>query len=50
MFPGPIGGKGQRPQAGYILLAVHAPSNMVFGVETLFIKESPEQMGGLFPA
>jgi hypothetical protein len=49
MFPGPIGGKGQRPQAGYILLAVHAPSNLVFGVETLFIKESLEQMLGLVP-
>ena len=49
MFPGPIGGKGQRPQAGYILLAVHAPSNLVFGVETLFINESLEQMLGLVP-
>lgn len=49
MFPGPIGGKGQRPQAGYILLAVHASSNLIFGVETLFINESLEQMLGLVP-
>ena len=49
MFPGPIGGKNQRPQTGYILLAVHAPSNMVFGVETLFINESLEKMLGLVP-
>jgi hypothetical protein len=49
MFPGRIGEKGQRPQVGYVLLALHAQSNMVFGVEMLGVTESIEHMLGRIP-
>jgi hypothetical protein len=49
MFPGPIGGKDQRPQAGYVLLVVHAQSSLVFGVEMLAVTDSFEQMLGRVP-
>lgn len=48
-YPGPIGKQGERPQAGYILLALHAPSNLIFGVETLLVTESIEHMWGRIP-
>jgi hypothetical protein len=46
MFPGRIGEKGQRPQVGYVLLALHAQSNMVFGAEVLNVSESIEHVLG----
>jgi hypothetical protein len=49
MFPGRIGDKDQRPQAGYVLLAVHAQSNLVFGVEMLAVTDSFEHMLGCVP-
>jgi Domain of unknown function (DUF6930) len=49
MFPGRIGEKGERPQVGYVLLALHAQSNMVFGVEILGVTESIEHMLGRIP-
>jgi hypothetical protein len=48
-YPGPIGEKGERPKAGYILLALHAQSNLIFGVETLCVTESIEHMWGQLP-
>jgi hypothetical protein len=45
-YPGTIGKQGERPQAGYILLALHAQSNLIFGVETPFVTESIERMWG----
>ena len=48
-YPGAIGKKGERPQAGYILLALHAQSNLIFGVETLHVTESIERMWGQIP-
>lgn len=48
-YPGTIGKKGERPQAGYILLALHAQSNLIFGVETLQATESIERMWGQIP-
>lgn len=49
LFPGTIGKPGERPQAGYILLALHARSNLIFGVETLLVTESLEHMWGQIP-
>ena len=49
MYPGSIGEKGQRPQVGYILLALHAQSNMVLGAEILGVTESIEHMLGRIP-
>jgi hypothetical protein len=49
MFPGRIGKKGQRPEVGYVLLALHAQSEMVFGAEILGVTESIEQMLGRIP-
>jgi hypothetical protein len=48
-FPGAIGQKGERPQAGYILLSVHAQSNLVFGAQTACVTESIEHMWGQIP-
>lgn len=48
-YPGTIGKKGERPQAGYILLALHTQSNLIFGVETLHVTESIECMWGQIP-
>jgi hypothetical protein len=48
-YPGTIGKQGERPQAGYILLALHAQSNLIFGVETLQATESIERMWGQIP-
>ncbi len=48
-FPGPIGKKGERPQAGYILLALHAQSNLIFGAETMCVTESLEHLWGQIP-
>ncbi len=48
-FPGAIGNKGERPQAGYILLSLHAQSNLVFGAQTLCVTESIEHMWGQIP-
>jgi hypothetical protein len=48
-FPGAIGQKGERPQAAYILLSVHAPSNLVFGAQTTCVTESIEHMWGQIP-
>jgi len=48
-FPGAIGRKGERPQAGYILLSVHAPSNLIFGAQTTCVTESIEHMWGQIP-
>ncbi|MDO8943670.1 MAG: hypothetical protein Q7U75_10835 [Desulfobacterales bacterium] len=47
-YPGTIGKQGERPQAGYILLALHAQSNLIFGVETP-VTESIERMWGQIP-
>ena len=49
MFPGRIGKKGQRPEVGYVLLALHAQSEMVFGAEILGVTESIEKMLGRIP-
>lgn len=49
MFPGRIGKKGHRPQIGYALLALHAQSNMIFGVEILDPIKGIEQMLGRIP-
>jgi hypothetical protein len=46
---GAIGQKNERPQAGYILLSVHAPSNLVFGAQTTCVTESIEHMWGQIP-
>lgn len=48
-FPGAIGKKGERPQAGYILLSLHAQSNLIFGAQTLCVTESIEHMWGQIP-
>jgi len=48
-FPGAIGPKGERPQAAYILLSVHAQSNLVFGAQTTCVTESIEHMWGQIP-
>jgi hypothetical protein len=48
-FPGAIGQKGDRPQAGYILLSLHAPSNLIFGAQTTCVTESIEHMWGQIP-
>jgi hypothetical protein len=48
-YPGAIGKQDERPQAGYILLALHAQSNLIFGVETLQATESIEHMWGQIP-
>jgi hypothetical protein len=48
-FPGAIGHKGERPQACYILLSVHAPSNLVFGAQTMVVTDSIEAMWGQIP-
>jgi hypothetical protein len=48
-FPGAIGQKGERPQAGYILLSLHAQSNLIFGVQTTCVTESIEHMWGQIP-
>lgn len=48
-FPGAIGPKGERPQAGYILLSLHAPSNLIFGAQTTCVTESIEHMWGQIP-
>ncbi len=48
-FPGAIGQKGERPQAGYILLSLHAQSNLVFGAQTTCATESIEHMWGQIP-
>jgi hypothetical protein len=48
-FPGAIGQKGERPQAGYILLSVHAPSSLVFGAQATCVTESIEHMWGQIP-
>ena len=49
MFPGRIGEKGQRPQLGYVVLAVHAQSSMILGVEILGAAEGIEPMLGQIP-
>lgn len=48
-FPGAIGPKGERPQAGYILLSLHAQSNLIFGAQTTGVTESIEHMWGQIP-
>ncbi len=48
-FPGNIGKPGERPQAGYILLALHAQSSLIFGVETLLVTKSLEHTWGQIP-
>lgn len=48
-FPGAIGQKGERPQTGYILLSLHAQSNLIFGAQTLCVTESIEHMWGQIP-
>jgi hypothetical protein len=48
-FPGAIGQKGERPQAGYILLSLHAQSNLIFGAQTTCVTESIEHMWGQVP-
>lgn len=48
-YPGTIGKPGERPKAGYILLALHAQSNLILGVETLLVTESLEHMWGQIP-
>ena len=48
-FPGAIGQKGERPQAGYILLSLHAQSNLIFGAQTTCVTESIEHMWGQIP-
>jgi hypothetical protein len=47
--PAAIGQKDERPQAGYILLSLHAPSNMVFGAQSTCVTESIEHMWGQIP-
>jgi len=49
MFPGRIGEKGQRPQLGYVVLAVHAQSSMILGAEILGAAEGIEPMLGQIP-
>jgi hypothetical protein len=48
-FPGAIGQKGERPQAGYILLSLHAQSNLILGAQTTCVTESIEHMWGQIP-
>jgi hypothetical protein len=49
MFPGRIGEKGQRPEVGYVALAVHAQSSMILGAEILGAAEGIEPMLGQIP-
>jgi hypothetical protein len=49
MFPGRIGEKGQRPQVGYVVLAVHAQPNMILGAEILGAADGIEPMLGQVP-
>ena len=48
-FPGSIGKKGQRPAAAYVLLALHAQSNMILCAEFIQIKDTLENMWGQIP-
>jgi len=48
-FPGAVGPKGERPQATYILLSLHAQSNLIFGAQTMAVTESIERMWGQIP-
>jgi hypothetical protein len=49
MFPGRIGEKGQRPEVGYVVLAVHAQSSMILDAEILGAAEGIEPMLGQIP-
>jgi hypothetical protein len=49
MLPSRIGEKGQRPQLGYVLLALHAQSNLVFGLDPLTVTEALENVLGRVP-
>jgi hypothetical protein len=48
-FPGAIGKEGQRPAAAYVLLAVHAQSNMILCAEFVQVRDTLENMWGQIP-
>jgi hypothetical protein len=48
-FPGSFGKKAERPASAYVLLAVHAQSNMILCAEFIQIEDTLENMWGQIP-